>query len=425
MDTAIKAATVVNGKSPQIHEQQHSEHTPLLSPFPNPSPCPRPIMDRTLSAAAAKPYRCNDIARHAPTYDEHGYLDFGTEDVENPRNWSPARRWYLTLVSVFIVLNGVLASSVPSGCLPSLSKEFGVSEVVANLTITLFVLGYCGGPFIFAPLSEHFGRRWILYATFLLYMAFNFLAAWPPNFGALLAARFLAGMSVSASLSNAPGVLSDLWDDSERGNAIAIVGAAIWIGPSLGPIIAGFFELHLGWQWAFFFVLWLGAPATLLMFTIPETHAPTILANKAQRLREASGDESIRAPSEVGEQSLFELYRDALTRPWFLLTDLITLCCAVYMCVVYTLQYMLFTIYPIVFQQMRGWNAGVGQLPLLGTVVGALIGAGLIFVDTRRRKKDMAKGRKLQPEDRMIMAMPGGIGFAVFMFIFAWTGNFK
>ena len=382
-------------------------------------------MDRTLSAAAAKPYRCNDIARHAPTYDEHGYLDFGTEDVENPRNWSPARRWYLTLVSVFIVLNGVLASSVPSGCLPSLSKEFGVSEVVANLTITLFVLGYCGGPFIFAPLSEHFGRRWILYATFLLYMAFNFLAAWPPNFGALLAARFLAGMSVSASLSNAPGVLSDLWDDSERGNAIAIFGAAIWIGPSLGPIIAGFFELHLGWQWAFFFVLWLGAPATLLMFTIPETHAPTILRNKAQRLREASGDKSIRAPTEVGEQSLFELYRDALTRPWFLLTDLITLCCAVYMCVVYTLQYMLFTIYPIVFQEMRGWNAGVGQLPLLGTVVGALIGAGLIFVDTRRRKSAMAKGRKLQPEDRMIMAMPGGIGFAVFMFIFAWTGNFK
>lgn len=382
-------------------------------------------MDRTLSAAAAKPYRCHELANQANTYDEKGYLDFGSEDIENPRNWSQARRWYLTIVSIFVVFNGVLASSIPSGCLTSLSEHFGVSEVAANLTITLFVLGYCAGPFVFAPMSEHFGRRWILYGTYLLYMAFNFLAAWPPNFGAMLVARFLAGTWVSASLSNAPGVLSDLWDDSERGNAIAVFGAAMWIGPSLGPIIAGFFELHLGWQWAHYFILWLGAPAALLMFTIPETHAPTILKKKAERLRAISGDQSVRAPTEVDEPSLLKLYGDALTRPWFLLTDLITICCSVYMCVVYTLQYMLFTIYPIVFQDMRGWNVGVGQLPLLGPVIGAILGAGVIFMDTQRRKRKLQDGYKLEPEDRMIMAMPGGIGFAIFMFIFAWTGNFK
>jgi hypothetical protein len=34
----------------------------------------------------------------------------------------------------------------------------------------------------------------------------------------------------------------------------------------------------------------------------------------------------------------------------------------------------------IVFQKKRGWNSGVGELPLIGTVIGALIG-GLIVLD--------------------------------------------
>ena len=428
------------------HKEQNkpcdSEYTPLL-PNGNKSststssilpqkPIVRPAMhvvDRTLSAAAAKPYRGEDLARYEPTYDEHGYLDFNSEDVAHPRNWSRARRWYLSLVSIFIVLNGVLASSIPAGCAESLQKHFNVSEIQANLTITLFVLGYAGGPFIFAPLSEHFGRRWILYSTFTMYMAFNLLTAFPPNWGAMLVGRLLAGTAVSASLSNAPGVLSDLWDDADRGDAIAFFGASLWIGPSLGPIIAGAFELNpdYGWQWSFYTILWLGIPALLLMLTIPETHAPTILKHKAEKLREATGKgkDVILTADEDGEHSLLQLYWEALTRPWFLLFDPISFCCSVYMCVVYTLQYMLFSIYPIVFQEMRGWNVFVGQLPLLGPCVGAVVGAVIILFDTKRRRRAQAAGKTLPPEDRMIMAMPGGIGFAIFMFCFAWTGNFK
>lgn len=36
----------------------------------------------------------------------------------------------------------------------SIAEWFDVSEEAAGLTITLFLLGYCAGPLIFAPLSE-------------------------------------------------------------------------------------------------------------------------------------------------------------------------------------------------------------------------------------------------------------------------------
>lgn len=180
------------------------------------------MLERILSRAVNKPYRTKDLDHTAPPFlNASGHVDFAPGDVENPKNWSTGRRSAITVASVFLVLNATFASSSPSGCFGSISKHFDVSLEAAGLTITLFLLGYCAGPLVFAPLSEFYGRRWIFYITFSLYLAFNFLCAFAPNFGSLLVGRFLTGTFVSAPLSNAPGVLADVWNPLERGNAMA------------------------------------------------------------------------------------------------------------------------------------------------------------------------------------------------------------
>ena len=272
-------------------------------------------------------------------------------------------------------------------------------------------------------MSEFYGRRWIFYITFLTYFAFTFLTAWPPNFGGLLVGRFLAGTFVAAPLATAPGVLVDLWDPIERGNAMAIFSGASWVGPALGPVISGFLELKKDWRWGMYVCLWLGAFTILLMFTIPETHGPTVLTKMAARAREQGHD--VQSEAEANKPKLVHIYKIALTRPWILLFDLISFLCCIYSCVVFTLQFMLFSIYPIVFQDMRGWNAGVSQLPILGQAVGAVIGALIIFADTRRRRRKANANKELLPEDRMVLAMIGGVGFPIFMFWFCWSAQYK
>ncbi|KXT11083.1 hypothetical protein AC579_8554 [Pseudocercospora musae] len=44
-------------------------------------------------------------------------------------------------------------------CLKGITAESGVSDTVERLTVTLFVLGFCSGPCLWAPLSEYYGRR--------------------------------------------------------------------------------------------------------------------------------------------------------------------------------------------------------------------------------------------------------------------------
>jgi hypothetical protein len=70
-----------------------------------------------------------------------------------------------------------------------------------------------------------------------------------------------------------------------------------------------------------------------------------------------------------------------------------------------------------VFQEKRGWNSGVGELPLIGTVIGAILGGLIVLADTHRRTNKIKKGEKkmedFEAEDRLFLAMIGGVGFAV------------
>jgi MFS transporter, DHA1 family, multidrug resistance protein len=388
-------------------------------------------LDRFLSRPTAKPYRSDKIDPDQEVhFNKDGHLDFEEGDVENPKNWSVGRRIYITVVAVSMVVNATFASSAPSGVLVGISEYFHVSEEAAGLVITLFLLGYCAGPLIFAPLSEFFGRRYLFYITFLCYIAFNFLCAFAPNFGSLLVGRLLTGTFASAPLTNAPGVVADIWGPNERANAIALFSMMTFVGPAAGPIVAGFLQVTKGddgWRWIFYVLNMFGGGTAILMFTLPETYAPVVLLNKAKRLRRVNPEKygDVTAPAEAHGRNLGAMFRVALLRPWQILFDPIALLVAIYISVVYTLLYMLFSIYPIVFQQKRGWNAGVGELPLAGTVVGAVIGGMIVLTFTRHEHKRQAKGHKFEAEDRLPLAMLGGLLFPVTMFWFAWTAEYN
>lgn len=208
---------------------------------------------------------------------------------------------------------------------------------------------------------------------------------------------------------------------------MALFAVMTFAGPGISPSIAGFLQLTEDWRWSFYILLMFGGATCILLFTIPETHPATVLTNKARRIRRLKipGYENVQSPYEASGQTLTGIFKIALTRPWIILFDPISLLVALYISVTYCLLYMLFTIYPIVFRQKRGWNSGVSELPLIGTVVGAAIGGFIVFLNSRKQARKIARGEPTKPEDRLPLAQLGGIGFTVTMFWFGWTANFN
>ena len=208
---------------------------------------------------------------------------------------------------------------------------------------------------------------------------------------------------------------------------MALFCTIVFIGPALGPVISGFMQLTEDWRWNFYVLLWLAGGTEILLFTVPETLPSIVLLNKARRIRSSKvpGYENVQAPVEATDRTLAGIFKVALMRPWLLLIDPISFLVAIYMGVVYALVYMLFTIYPIVFQEKRHWNAGVGELPLIGVIVGAVLGGAVVYYNSFREKKRMLAGHTLRPEDRLPITMLGGIVFFIAMFWFAWSGEYN
>jgi MFS family permease len=83
-------------------------------------------------------------------------------------------------------------------------------------------------------MSELYGRQVLFIGTYAMLTAFNAGAAGAPNIQSLLILRFFAGAFGSSPLTNAGGVIADMFPASQRGLAMSVFAAAPFLGPTLG-----------------------------------------------------------------------------------------------------------------------------------------------------------------------------------------------
>ena len=69
-------------------------------------------------------------------------VTFTPNDPDNPKNWSKAYKWYSTMVVAVTCFVVAFASSVITADIAGVEKEFNVSEEVALVSITVFVVGF-------------------------------------------------------------------------------------------------------------------------------------------------------------------------------------------------------------------------------------------------------------------------------------------
>ncbi|KAI1929367.1 hypothetical protein LOZ58_001903 [Ophidiomyces ophidiicola] len=243
-------------------------------------------------------------------------VDFEPGDKENPHNWSMIRKLVVANICVLLTLNSTLGSSMPAGSIKFIAEDFNVTnEYLLVLPISVFLIGYIVGPLFLAPLSEVYGRKPLLFWTFVLYLCFTLGTALAPNFPALLVLRFLAGTAAAAPLGIVGGLFADCFPDPvHRGRVMALWAAGTTFGPTLSPIISGFLG-QVSWRWPFWFELIFGGVSLIAMLFLPETFRPVILAKRAARMRKELNRDDIVVPDSVETRNLKDLFAVTLTRP--------------------------------------------------------------------------------------------------------------
>ncbi|KAF3070767.1 Polyamine transporter 3 [Daldinia childiae] len=356
-------------------------------------------------------------------------ISWEVNDKENPYNWSLGRKTFIVTSSMATVANSTLGSSLPSMAIPYMTKEWGVTtQAQFVLPISTYLLGYVFGPIFWGPLSEHLGRRNISTGCFIMYVIWTLACALAPNWPAMLVFRFFVGACASAPIAVVSGILADLFNDPvTRGRAMACFMAMTALGPLLAPIISGFCSTSIGWRWTFWIGLIIAGVTLIMAFFLPETYAPVLLSQRAAKIRKANPKAQVYSASELEPHDFKQLFTRVLTRPIrMILTELIVLATCLYLSLVYTIFYMSFQAFPIIFQNVYGLSPGVTGLCYLPVGVGALLAVPIFFGYDRIILNAKARGTpwsKIEEYRRVPLACLGGPLFAISLFWLGWSSQ--
>ncbi|GAC71391.1 synaptic vesicle transporter SVOP and related transporters [Moesziomyces antarcticus T-34] len=353
-------------------------------------------------------------------------------DPENPRNWSSGKKAFVTFLIGLLTFGVYSGSAIYTPSIPGVMAEFDVGLTKATLGLSLFVLGYAVGPMFLSPLSEvpAIGRNWTYIPSMIVFIILNIVASVAPNYSTLMAMRFWTGFFGSPALATGGASISDMYDGVGVAFPIAVWAVGAVCGPVLGPVIGGFSAMNLGWRWPMWLLTILsGATTIVLAFLLPETFEGYILLQRAQRLRKLTGNQQIRAQSELDQQAttVASLTKEALLRPLIISIEPVVFFTSLYLGVAYACFYLFFESFPIVFTEMHGFNLGESGLPFLGlaasgvlTLLGYLWYLGKYF-----NPRFLAKAAKgiIVPEDRLSIALFASFFVPLSLFGFGWTSR--
>lgn len=357
--------------------------------------------------------------------DQVEYVTFTIGDSEHPYNWSRSYRWYITLVASMVVVCVAYGSAFVTGGLGLIEEKYNVSLEVAILTCSIMVCGFAVGPLLWSPLSEIIGRRPVYIISMTLYVIFNIPCALSPNIGGVLVCRFLCGVFSSSGLSLAGGTIADIWGIEDRGMAIAFFAAAPYCGPVVGPIVTGWITVGSGRLDLFYWtnIAFAGA-VTVVIGLVPETYAPVILKRRAAKLRKETGNPNIITEQEKTKVTLRDIARTSLIRPiTMIMTEPVLDLMCMYIVLIYSMLYAFFFAYPVIFQELYGFNDG--QIGLM--FIPILIGAGFSLLVTpilENKFKAICHTRDPTPEDRLLAALYGAPWIPISFFLLGAT-SFK
>lgn len=182
------------------------------------------------------------------------------------------RRVNLALFAAGFATFGLLYCVQP--LLPEFSRDYGVSEAVSalSLSLTTFVLGF--GMLFAGALSDAVGRKSIMVASTLLSALLVLASAVMPNWTLLLVMRTLLGLTLSGLPAVAMTYLAEEMDIASIGLGMGLYISGNAIGGMTGRLITGVLADYANWRVGVAVVALLGIVCALLFWRLlpPSRH---------------------------------------------------------------------------------------------------------------------------------------------------------
>jgi DHA1 family bicyclomycin/chloramphenicol resistance-like MFS transporter len=262
---------------------------------------------------------------------------------------------YLILISALVRLG----SSLYLPALPMMADALTLSASQMASTMTLYLIGLAVASMALGPLSDRWGRRFLLLGGVLAFGIGSLLCAVASGYTLLITGRLLQSTGSAAVLVGARAVSREAFDDTQMITVLGWISLITSLAPLLAPLLGGVMTSLFGWQANF----WLMVGCALAVVTATYRSTP----------------ETLRQPqaNALTLHGMVSPYGAMLTAPGFILPTLPVMFC-------FAVQGAYLVASPFIFIQLFGFSPLLFGMTSLALVIGLLIGRLLCMSFIRR-----------------------------------------
>jgi len=151
--------------------------------------------------------------------------------------------------------------------LPAIQNEFSVDAVLLSWIANAYLLATGVSLVPVGKIADIYGRRKIFVSGIFVFTAFTVGTAFAQSVFCIILFRIIQGLGAAMIMTTGFAIITTVFPLNERGKAIGIIVAAVYIGLSTGPFAGGILTGIYGWRSIFL----VNGPIGLLAFALSLT----------------------------------------------------------------------------------------------------------------------------------------------------------
>jgi DHA2 family multidrug resistance protein len=182
----------------------------------------------------------------------------------------PARevnRPMVTLAVMTSTLMIVLDTTIANVALPHMQGSLNASQDQVTWILTSYIVASAIMTPLTGWLGAKFGRKTLLVVCVAGFTAASALCGIATSIEEMVLFRLLQGVFGAPMLPMGQSILLDINPKEKHGQAMALYGMGVMVGPILGPVLGGWLTETYDWRWCFYINVPVGAAATLAILT--------------------------------------------------------------------------------------------------------------------------------------------------------------
>ncbi|OQD72624.1 hypothetical protein PENDEC_c020G03014 [Penicillium decumbens] len=351
-------------------------------------------------------------------------LEFAEGDKENPFNWNPKYKAFISLLLCLMTLFIGLATTAYSSGITRMTEDFGVSSELGQLGLFTFNFTCALAPLFLAPFCELAGRRVVYVGAYVCFALMFIGLSLGKNIATILVCRALLGLFGCVGTILVGGTFGDMCTPAHRAIPMASFSFIAIFGTVAAPIYAGFIDQALGWRWVEGIQGLANIPLVIVIaIFLRETRGGVTLKKRAKIIRQFTGDERFVTDNDLEAPGIKKmLHNSSVKAIKMLFTEPVVFAFGLWISFAWFLTFLFLSVIPITYQEKKGWSEGVSGLPYIALCIGTTMGFGLNFFQIKKYKSVINDpNQESRPEARLYGAMCGAVWLPIGLFIYSFT----